>query len=134
MKFRICIAMGFALILIGYSVVLGQNRTAASPEGEKASFGKKRFSYGVNKYGLRILEAIITLEETQSEAGERVYLAQAQVRTTGVTSWFFRMHNRFYSWVDARHFGSLRYVKEINQEGIFSGEKNYRCVLTFNQE
>ena len=134
MKFRICIAMGLALILIGYSMALGQNRPAASPKGEKASFGKRRFSYGVKKYGLRILEAIITLEEAQSEAGERLYLAQAQVHTTGVTSWFFRMDNRFYSWVDARHFGPLRYVKEINQTGIFSGEKNYRCVLTFNQE
>lgn len=134
MKSRICIAMGLALILIVYSVALGQNRMTTSPEGEEASFRKRRFSYGVNKYGLRILEAIITLEEARSEAGERIYLVQAQVQTTGVTSWFFRMHNRFYSWVDARHFGPLRYVKEINQQGIFSGEKNYRCVLTFNQE
>jgi len=133
-KSRIYIAMGFALILIGYSMALGQNRTVTSPEGGKASFGKRRFSYGVKKCGLRILEAIITLEEAQSEGGERVYLAQAQVHTTGVTSWFFRMDNRFSSWVDARHFGSLRYVKEINQKGVFSGEKNYRCVLTFNRE
>ncbi len=133
-KSRICIAIGFALIFIGCSVALGQNRTTAFPERERAFLGKRRLSYGVKKYGLRILEATITLEEARSKAGEKVYLVQAQVDTTGVTNWFFRMHNRFYSWVDARHFGPLRYVKEINQTGIFSEDKHYRSVLTFDRE
>ena len=133
-KSRIFIAIGFALIFIGCSVALGQNRTTALPDRERAFWGKSRFSYGVEKFGLRILEAIITLEEARSEEGKKVYLVQAEVDTTGVTNWFFRMHNRFYSWVDALHFGPLRYVKEIHQKGIFSGEKNYRSVLTFNQD
>jgi hypothetical protein len=104
------------------------------PEGREAFSGKRRFSYGAQKFGLRILEAIITLKKAQSKAGEKVYLVQAQVDTTGVTSCFFRMHNRFYSWVDRRHLGSLRYVKEVHQRGIFSGEKRYRSVLTFHRE
>ena len=133
-KLRIYLIIGVALIFIGRSVALGQNRTIALLEGERASFGKRRFSYGVEKFGLRILEAIITLEEARSEEGKKVYLVKAEVDTTGVTNWFFRMHNRFYSWVDARHFGPLRYVKEINQKGVFSGDKDYRSVLIFNQE
>ena len=133
-KSHICIAIGFALIFIGCSMALGQNRTTDFPERERAFLGKRRFSYGVKKYGLRILEATITLEEVRSKAGEKVYFVQAQVDTTGVTNWFFRMHNRFYSWVDARHLGPLRYVKEINQKGIFSEDKHYRSVLTFDRE
>jgi len=132
-KSRICIAIAFALVFLGCSMALGQNRIISFPEREGAFLGKRRLSYGVEKYGFRILEAIITLEEARSKGGEKVYLVQAQVDTTGVTNWFFRMHNRFYSWVDARHFEPLRYVKEINQKGIFSGEKRYRSVLTFNQ-
>ena len=133
-KSCLCIALGFALIFIGCSTTLAQSGITTLPQGASPSLGKRCFSYSAKKYGLRILEAVITLEEVGSKAGEKLYLVQAQVDTTGVTSWFFRMHNRFYSWVDAGHFGSLRYVKEINQDGIFSGKKNYRCVLTFNRE
>jgi hypothetical protein len=133
-KSCICIAMGFALIFIGCLTRLAQTGTTGHPQGEGSSLEKRCFRYSAKKCGLRILEAVITLEEAESKAGEKVYLVQAQVDTTGVTNWFFRMHNRFYSWVDAGHFGSLRYVKEINQDGIFSGEKRYRSVLTFHRE
>ena len=131
-KSWISLAMGWVLVFGGWLPGLGQEGRDTSSEG--ASFRRKCFIYGAEKFGLRILEAIITLEETRSEEGRKVYLAQAQVDTTGVTKWFFRMHNRFYSWVDARHFGPLQYVKEIQQKGIFSGEKRYRSVLTFSQE
>lgn len=132
-KWRTRITIGFALVLVGCCAAWGESGMATIPEGREAFSGKRRFSYGVQKFGLRILEAIVTLEEARSDAGEKVYLVQAQVDTTGVTSWFFRMHNRFYSWVDRRHLGSLRYVKEIHQRGIFSGEKRYRSVLTFSR-
>ncbi len=133
-KSCIYIAMGFALIFIGCLTRLAQTGTTRHPQGARSSLEKRCFSYSAKKYGLRILEAVITLEEAESKAGEKVYVVQAQVDTTGVTSWFFRMHNRFYSWVDAGHFGSLRYVKEINQDGIFSGEKRYKSMLTFHGE
>ncbi|MFQ5841523.1 MAG: DUF3108 domain-containing protein [Thermodesulfobacteriota bacterium] len=129
-KSRMCVAIGFALIFIGWSQALGENRTTISLE--TPSFRKRSFSYGAEKFGLRILEAVITLEEARTEGGKKVYLAQARVETTGVTNWLFRMHNQFHSWVDARHLGPLRYVKEIDQKGIFSGEKHYRSVLTFS--
>ncbi len=130
-KSRICIATGVALVFIGWSPALGQKKETASPE--RALFRKRQFTYSAEKFGLRILEAVITLEAAQSEAGKKVYLVQARVETTGVTNWFFRMHNRFYSRVDARNFSSLRYVKEIHQKGIFSGEKEYTSVLTFSR-
>ncbi len=130
-KSRMCIAVGFALILIGWSLALGQN--GATTSAERPFFRKRYFSYRAEKFGLRILEATITLEEARSEGGEKVYLAQARVETTGVINWLFRMHNQFQSWVDARHLGPLRYVKEIHQKGIFSGEKDYRSVLTFSR-
>jgi len=133
-KSCISIGMGFALIFIGCLATVAQTGTTGRPQGEGPSLEKRYFRYGAKKYGLRILEAVITLEEAQAKAGEKVYVVQAQVDTTGVTNWFFRMHNRFHSWVDAGHFGSLRYVKEINQDGIFSGEKCYRSVLTFHRE
>ncbi len=133
-KSCICIAIGLAFILIGCSMAWGRNGMIDLRQGESHLLGKRCFSYGAEKFGLRILEAVITLEEAQSKVGERMYVVEAQVNTTGVTDWLFRMHNRFYSWVDARHFGPLRYVKEINQDGIFSGEKRYRSVLTFSRE
>jgi hypothetical protein len=130
-KSRMCVAIGFALIFIGWSLASGQSTNTTSLE--TPSFRKRSFSYGAEKFGLRILEAVITLEEAPSEGGKKVYLAQARVETTGVTNWLFRMHNQFHSWVDARYLGPLRYVKEIDQKGIFSGEKHYRSVLTFSR-
>ncbi len=130
-KSCICIATGVALIFIGWSPALGQKRETAS--SERALFRKRQFTYSAEKFGLRILEAVITLEAAQSETGKKVYLVEARVETTGVTNWFFRMHNRFHSRVDARNFSSLRYVKEIHQKGIFSGEKEYTSVLTFSR-
>ena len=130
-KSCMCIATGVALIFIGWSPALGQKRETASPE--RALFRKRQFTYGAEKFSLRIIEAVITLEKAQSEEGKEGYLVQARVETTGVTNWFFRMHNRFHSRVDARNLSPLRYVKEINQRGIFSGEKKYTSVLTFNQ-
>lgn len=130
-KSRICIVIGSALVFIGCSLALGQNRTATSLE--RPFFRKRCFNYRAEKFGLRILEAIITLEEGRTEGGKKVYVARARVETTGVTHWLFRMHNQFHSWVDTRHLDSLRYVKEIHQKGIFSGEKHYRSVLTFSR-
>ncbi len=130
-KSRMFVAIGFALVFIGWSLALGQEGETIS--SERALFRKRQFTYGAEKFGLRILEAIITLEEAPSEGGKKVYLAQALVETTGVTNWLFRMHNQFHSWVDARYLGPMRYVKEIDQKGIFSGEKHYRSVLTFSR-
>jgi hypothetical protein len=133
-KSPMCIGLGLALIFTGCSMAWGQNGVMGIPQWESRPLKKRYFSYGAEKFGLRILEAVITLEEALSEAGERIYVVEAHVDTTGVTNWLFRMHNRFYSWVDARYFGPLRYVKEINQDGIFSGEKHYKSVLTFSRE
>ncbi len=130
-KFRMCLAIGFALVFTGWSLALGQNGTTTSLE--RPFLRKKRFNYRAEKFGLRILEAMITLEEARSEGGKKVYVARARVETTGVTHWLFRMHSQFHSWVDARYLAPLRYVKEIHQKGIFSGEKRYRSVLTFSR-
>jgi hypothetical protein len=130
-RYGISLAIGCTLVLSGSVLALGEDGEAIAPE--RVSFGKRRFVYGAEKFGLRILEAIITLEEVQSEKGKKIYLAKARVDTTGVTSWFFRMHNRFSSWVDPRHFRPLRYLKEIHQKGIFSREKRYTSLLIFDQ-
>lgn len=130
-KCAFTIAIGGALVYGGWFLASGQQGEASA---ESTRFRKKRFVYGAEKWGLRILEAVITLEEVQSGEGEKVYVARAQVDSTGVTNWFFRMHNRFHSWVDADHFGPLRYVKEIHQKGILSGEKRYTSLLNFVPE
>ena len=127
-KCAIAIAIGGALVYGSWSLAWGQGGATST---ESPRFRKKQFVYGAEKWGLRILEAVITLEEVQSGEGEKAYVARAQVDTTGVTSVFFSMHNRFHSWVDADHFGPLRYLKEIHQNGIFSGEKRYTSILNF---
>ncbi len=130
-KYAIVIAIGSALVHGGWSQAWGQQ---GETPAESPRFRKKRFVYGAEKWGLRILEAVITLEEVQSGEGGKAYVARAQVDSTGVTELFFHMHNRFHSWVDADHFGPLRYVKEIHQKGIFSGEKRYTSLLNFVPE
>ena len=94
-----------------------------------ASFARQglSFYYRVQKLGVTILKASLSIQRE-----EHFYLVQAAVDTTGVTLPFFRMHNRFRSYVKKEGLEPWRYVKEVNQWGIFSRRKYYTDILTFD--
>jgi hypothetical protein len=86
-----------------------------------------RFHYGVHKLGATVLTATLSIEQVGP-----FHLVKAAVDTTGVTRLFFRMHNRFSSYIKEEGFVPSRYIKEVDQWGIVSKKKRYTDILTFD--
>jgi hypothetical protein len=85
------------------------------------------FHYRVQKLGTTIITASLSIEREGP-----LHLVKATVDTTGIIRPFFRMHNRFASYVRGEGLEPLQYVKEIDQRGIFSRNKCYTDTLTFD--
>jgi hypothetical protein len=85
------------------------------------------FHYRVQKLGTTIITASLSIEREGP-----LHLVKAAVDTTGMIRPFFRMHNRFSSFITEDGLEPLRYVKEIDQRGIFSRNKRYTDILTFD--
>ena len=85
------------------------------------------FHYRVKKLGTTIITASLSIERD-----DPFHLVKATVDTTGMIQPFFRMHNRFCSFVKQDGLEPLRYVKEIDQRGVFSRNKRYTDILTFD--
>ena len=85
------------------------------------------FHYRVQKLGTTIITASLSIER-----GGPLNVVKAAVDTTGMIRPFFRMHNRFCSYVTEDGLEPLRYVKKIDQRGVFSRNKRYTDILTFD--
>jgi hypothetical protein len=87
------------------------------------------FYYRAQKLGATMLNASLSIEREDHR-----YLVKAAIDTTGVTFPFFYMHNRFRSYINIKDkkLEPWRYVKEVNQWGVFSGKKYYTDILTFD--
>ena len=92
----------------------------------------KTFLYTAKKFGIPILRASIKIDSGSLEQGRPIYHIQAEVNSLDYTGFLFRMNNRFTSTVEAETCSPIRYVKEINQEGLLIEKKNYLQIVTFD--
>jgi hypothetical protein len=86
-----------------------------------------RFHYEAHKLGANILKASLSIERDGS-----FHVVKATVDSVGVTRAVFRMHNRFTSYIKDAGLEPWRYIKEVDQRGIFSKKKRYTDILTFD--
>jgi hypothetical protein len=91
----------------------------------------KIFLYTAKKFGVPILKASIKIENGSSEEGTPLYRIHASVHTLPF-GFLFRMNNRFLSTVQAETCSPVRYVKEIDQDGLLIEKKNYLQTFTFD--
>ena len=91
----------------------------------------KVFLYAARKFGVPILKASIRIENGSSEQGKPLYHISASVDSFRF-GFFFRMNNRFLSTVQAETCSPVRYVKEIDQEGLLIEKKHYLQTITFD--
>ena len=116
--------------LIGLSPVAypdGQRRVSELRPGSG-----RVFLYTANKLGVPILKASIKIENGFSEQGKSLYEVHASVDSLEYYGWLFRMNNRFVSTMEAETCSPIRYVKIIDQEGLFGERKNYHQTLLFD--
>src|SRR4030042_5440547 len=88
-------AISLLLIFVSHSSAFA--RTSLPGEGV-------RFHYRVHKLGSNIIKASLSIEQDGP-----LYLVKAVVDTTRVTRLFFRMHNRFTSYVKEEGLEPWRY-------------------------
>ena len=86
---------------------------------------EKVFSFKGSRLGIPIVKASIKIENGSSEEGKPLYRIRAEVNSLNYYGVLFRMKNRFVSTVDAETCVPIRYVKEIDQEGLLIKNKNY---------
>ena len=90
------------------------------------------FSYIGKKFGIPIFKASIKIENGSSEQGKLTYQIHASIDSLDYLKYLFRMSNRFHSTIEAESLLPLRYVKEINQDGLLAKKKNYLQTIIFD--
>ncbi|MCJ7663333.1 MAG: DUF3108 domain-containing protein [Desulfobacterales bacterium] len=86
-----------------------------------------RFHYRAHKLGATIIKASLSIERDGP-----FHVVKATVDSSGVARTVFRMHNRFTSYIKEAGLEPWRYIKEVDQKGIFSKKKHYTDILTFD--
>jgi len=103
----------------------GQNQNTESRSG-------RYFFYTAKKFGVPILKASIRIGNGSLEGGKPSCQVDAQVDSLDYLGFLFRMNNRFTAIMEADTFSPIRYVKQINQEGLLIQRKNYLQTLIFD--
>jgi hypothetical protein len=93
---------------------------------------KKVFLYTAKKFGIPILKASIQIENGSLEQGKPIYRVQASVDSFPYFRFLLQVNNRFLSTMEAETCSPISYVKEIDQEGLLGGRKNYFQMITFD--
>lgn len=122
------------LLLIG-AVVGWESVTSIGGERQISgpTLGPGRiFLYTAKRFGIPILKASIKIENGSSEQGKPLYQIHADIESLDYLKFLFRMNNRFVSTVEAETCSPVRYVKEINQQGLLVERKSYLQTLTFD--
>lgn len=126
MKNKILLTITFLLLV---SLAYGndqKNITLASNDS------KEIFLYEAKKFGLPILRASISIEHKLLKNERPLYQIQADIKSLPSLSFIFRMENHFTSLMDGETLFPLRYIKEIDQEGLLIKKKNYHQTITFD--
>ena len=123
-------------VLFFIGAILGRGSVAYNSEQnqihEPQPGLRKIFLYTARKFGVPILKASIKIENGSSEHGKLIYKIHASVDSLDYLKFLFRVNNRFLSTVEAETFSPIRYVKEINQDGLLAKKKNYLQTFLFD--
>ena len=126
MRRRVLFCIGIILVMGSIAHGDGQNRKSETRSG-------KCFIYTAKKFGVPILKATIKIENGSIEHGQPLYQVYANVDSLGYLGLLFRMNNRFTSTIEKETCAPIRYVKEVDQEGLLIKNKNYIQTLTFDR-
>jgi hypothetical protein len=128
LKMKLRVLIGIVLLLWGsFAYSDGQK-----PFSESPTVSGKVFLYTAKKFGVPFLKASIKIGNGVLEQGKPIYQIQADVESLPYLGLLFRMKNRFTSIMDVDTCSPVRYVKEIDQEGLLIERKNYFQTVTFD--
>jgi len=124
---RIISVLGIFFILGSLASTYAQNQTSDPRSGTS-----RVFEYTATRFGVPILKATIKIEDGFLEPGKSLLQVQAFFRSLKYLRLVFRMNNRFTSTIEAETCSPIRYVKEVDQEGLLIKKRHYLHTLTFD--
>jgi hypothetical protein len=124
-RIKIILVIGIFLVLGSIAHGDGQNQNSEPRSG-------RCFLYTAKKFGVPILKATIKIDNGSIEHGRPLYQVHVNVDSLHYLGLLFRMNNRFTSTIEGETCSPVRYVKEIDQEGLLIKKKNYTQTLTFD--
>jgi len=120
------------LSFIGILLLLGSIAYSDGQEPKVESRPGRCFSYTARKFGIPILKATIRIGNGSIDHGRTLYQVHADVDSLPSLGLLFRMNNRFTSIIEGEACCPVRYVKEIDQEGLLIKGKKYIQTLAFD--
>jgi hypothetical protein len=127
LRIRIILAVGI-LFLFGFSVYGDGSEQVSQP----TSGTGKVFHYQATRFGFPIFKATIKIENESFHEGRSYFQIQASFRSLAYLGPLFRMNNRFTSTMETETCFPVRYVKEVNQEGLLIQKKKYLHTVLFD--
>jgi hypothetical protein len=128
MRIRVLSILGILL----FSGALAHGGEGTGNPAEPGERGGEKFLFTARKLGIPVLRAGIYFSNGLRAEGKRLLQIDAEVRSLGGLGLLFRMNNRFTSVMDAEACSPLRYLKEINQGGLFVKDKQYHQRISFD--
>jgi len=129
MRLRIRIVFVIAILFLLGSAVYGDGPQQTS---QSSSGPGKVFHYKATRFGIPIFKAIIKIDNGSFHQGKPVLQIHASFHSLPYLGPLFRMNNRFTSTMEADTCFPVRYVKEVDQEGLLIQKKNYLHTLLFD--
>ena len=127
LRVRIIFVIG-VLFLFGSTVYGdGPQQTSQSSSG----IGKV-FHYTATRFGIPIFKATIKIDDESFSQGKSLFQIHASFHSLQYLGALFRMNNRFTSTMETDTCFPVRYVKEVDQEGLLIQKKNYLHTIIFD--
>jgi len=126
-RIKVYFATGILFLLA--TVAYGDSQHQSS---QPISGIEKVFEYTGTKFGVPFLKATIKIEDGSLEEGRSLFQVHAVFHSLEYLGFLFRMNNRFTSTIEAESCSPVRYVKEVDQEGLLIEKKSYLQTLTFD--
>ena len=119
--------------LLGLVIVASGAEAGEESQTRRSTAATTRlFSYTGKRFGVPILQVSLRVDPGFWEAGRLFSRVQASVTSLPALGFFFRMNNYFTSLMDLETCCPVRYVKEVNQEGLFVQKKKYLQNILFD--
>jgi hypothetical protein len=129
MSTRVSIIFVTSIALLFGSAVYGDGPQQMSQP--KPGTGKV-FHYTATRFGVPIVKATIKIENESLAQGKPLLQVHATFHSFQYLGPFFRMNNRFTSTMETETCFPVRYVKEVDQEGLLIHKKNYLHTFLFD--
>jgi len=130
--FKLSLICGIAAVLAMTSPVFAENelpRYKASELKPTSLYVGERFLYLISYLGMTVGEAEAHVKELVEIQGRPAYHIEVNVRSRSVIDYLYRVRDTHHSYVDAEHFHSLSYEKNLSEGRYKVHEK-----MTYDQE